>query len=96
MGAIQGVDSSDRQGVRLSVKDPLVCADDVLVTEEKVEVLEGLRQEEGLLNVILVPPNLVDISDPTVSTVCAARILQSLDCFPTPLPILGVLGKSPH
>ena len=42
----------------LSVKDPLVCADDVLVTEEKVEVLEGLRQEEGLLNIILVPPNL--------------------------------------
>ena len=42
----------------LSVKDPLVCADDVLVTEEKVEVLEGLRQEEGLLNVILVSPNL--------------------------------------
>ena len=42
----------------LSVKDPLVCADDVLVTEEQVEVLEGLRQEEGLLNVIFVPPNL--------------------------------------
>ena len=42
----------------LSVKDPLVCADDVLITEEKVEVLEGLRQEEGLLNVVLVSPNL--------------------------------------
>ena len=42
----------------LSVKDPLVCADDVLITEEKVEVLEGLRQEEGLLNIVLVSPNL--------------------------------------
>ena len=42
----------------LSVKDPLVCADDVLVTEEQVEVLEGLSQEEGLLYVVLVSPNL--------------------------------------
>ena len=30
----------------------------MLVTEEQVEVLEGLGQEEGLLHVVLVPPNL--------------------------------------
>ena len=44
--------------LHLSVKDPLVCTDDVLVTEEQVEVLEGLCQEEGLLHIILLPPNL--------------------------------------
>ena len=42
----------------LCVEDPLVCTDDVLVTEEQVEVLEGLSQEEGLLYVVLVAPNL--------------------------------------
>ena len=42
----------------LCVEDPLVCTDDVLVTEEEVKVLEGLRQEEGLLHIILLPPNL--------------------------------------
>ena len=42
----------------LSVEDPLIRADDMLVTEEQVKVLEGLREEEGLLNVILVSPNL--------------------------------------
>ena len=42
----------------LCVEDPLVCTDDVLVTEEQVEVLEGLCQEEGLLHIILLPPNL--------------------------------------
>ena len=42
----------------LCVEDPLVCTDDVLVTEEQVEVLEGLGQEEGLLHVVLVAPNL--------------------------------------
>ena len=30
----------------------------MLVTEEQVEVLEGLGQEEGLLHVVLVAPNL--------------------------------------
>ena len=30
----------------------------MLVTEEEVEVLEGLCQEEGLLHIILLPPNL--------------------------------------
>ena len=30
----------------------------MLVTEEQVEVLEGLSQEEGLLYVVLVAPNL--------------------------------------
>ena len=42
----------------LSVKDPLVGADDVLVTEEQVEVLEGLRQEERLLHIVLVSTHL--------------------------------------
>ena len=42
----------------LSVKDPLVGADDVLITEEQVEVLEGLRQEERLLHVVLVSTDL--------------------------------------
>ena len=44
--------------LHLSVKDPLVCTDDVLVTEEEVEVLEGLCQEEGLLHIVLDSPNL--------------------------------------
>ena len=30
----------------------------MLVTEEQVEVLEGLSEEEGLLHVVLVAPNL--------------------------------------
>ena len=42
----------------LCVEDPLVCTDDVLVTEEQVEVLEGLCQEEGLLHIVLDSPNL--------------------------------------
>ena len=42
----------------LCVEDPLVCTDDVLVTEEQVEVLEGLCQEEGLLHIVVDSPNL--------------------------------------
>ena len=44
----------------LCVEDPLVRADDMLVTEEQVKVLEGLRQEERLLHIILVSTNLVE------------------------------------
>ena len=42
----------------LSVEDPLIRADDMLVTEEQVKILQGLCQEERLLHIILVFPNL--------------------------------------
>merc|ERR1719458_195306 len=96
MWSIERVHSSDRKRMCLCVEDPLVRADDMLVTEEQVKVLEGLRQEERLLHIILVSANLVDITDPSVSSVCSARILQSLYCLPSPFPILGVLCQSPH
>ena len=42
----------------LCVEDPLIRADDMLVTEEEVKVLQGLCQEKRLLHIILVSPNL--------------------------------------
>ena len=37
----------------LSVEDPLVQTEQLVVTVEKVEILQGLRQEEGLLDIVV-------------------------------------------
>ena len=37
----------------LSVEDPLLQAELPVVTVEKVEILQGLRQEEGLLDIVV-------------------------------------------
>ena len=54
MRSVERVDSSDRQGVGLCVEDPLLQVNKIVVTEEKVEILQGFCQEEGLLHIILV------------------------------------------
>ena len=45
-------------GPDLCVEDPLVEADEVVVGEDEVEVLERLGQEEGLLHVVLLTSDL--------------------------------------
>ena len=37
----------------LSVEDPLLQAEKLIVAVEKVEILQGLRQEERLLDIIV-------------------------------------------
>ena len=37
----------------LSVEDPLLQAEQLVVAVEKVEILQGLRQEERLLDIIV-------------------------------------------
>ena len=54
MRSVERVNSSDRQGVGLCVEDPLLQVNKIVVTEEKVEILQGFCQEEGLLYIILV------------------------------------------
>ena len=45
----------------LSVEHPEVETEELGVTVEEVEVLEGLRQEEGLLNIVVLWPLREDV-----------------------------------
>ena len=61
------VDPPDWEGVGLRVEDPLVQRYQVVVTEQQVEILQRLGQEERLLHIVLLPS---DLQQQTVNSVC--------------------------
>ena len=64
--------------MRLGVEYPAVEGKDV-VGEGEEEVLEGLGEEEGLLNVVLGAVDVVDVPDPRVARVRLAVPLYRLE-----------------
>ena len=52
------VDPPDGEGVGLRVENPLVQRYQVVVTEQQVEILQRLGQEERLLHIVLLPSDL--------------------------------------
>ena len=54
--SVETVGPLDRQRMGLSVEHPEVETQELGVTVEEVQVLEGLRQEEGLLDIVVLWP----------------------------------------
>ena len=54
----QNIDNCIKNNIHLCVENPLLKINKVVITKKEVEVLEGLCEEERLLNIILVCLNL--------------------------------------
>ena len=66
------------QGVGLRVEHPLVQGDNPVITEQQVEVLEGLGQKEALLGVVVLGWHSVHIPDSSVTIVRSAMFVDCL------------------
>jgi len=53
--------------VCLCVEDPIIQIENVIVTEEEPEVLEGFGHDEALLDIILGGVHIVHISDTRIT-----------------------------
>ena len=59
--SVETVGPLDRRRMGLSVEHPEVETQELGVTVEQVQVLEGLRQEEGLLDIVVLWPLREDV-----------------------------------
>lgn len=88
--------TTNGQWMSLRVEHPLVQWDELVVGEYQVQIFECFRQEEALLSIVFARWKFVDIADARIARASATILVQCLRGIPRVLPVLGILGQSPH
>lgn len=91
-----GIVAADGQRMCLRIEDPLLEREEVVIGEDEVEVLERLREEEGLLRVVLAGGYGHDVVNARVAAPGAAVPVEGLRRRPGVLPIAVVVRQAPH
>ena len=72
----------------LGIEDVLIQRKDIIVREEKEQILQGLGQEERLHPILVYRRNLIHVSDSCVTSRRHLTVLlESLEDMPAPLPV---------